>query len=176
MLSTYPQIDAEFINPKIEEELTWLKAVIQTVRTIRSEMTISPAKLIPLYLRNFSAELRERIEKYHNTLIALGKLTHIRYMEEDEPVPISASAVIGELELLIPMAGLIDKTAELARLEKELGKLNKDIALAEGKLNNPQFADNAPAEIIAKEREKLEQAQISKEKLLHHQKTVETLP
>lgn len=176
MLSTYPQIDAEFINPKIEEELTWLKAVIQTVRTIRSEMTISPAKLIPLYLRNFSAELRERIEKYHGTLIALGKLTHIRYMEENEPVPISASAVIGELELLIPMAGLIDKTAELARLEKELGKLNKDIGLAEGKLNNPQFADNAPAEIIAKEREKLEQAQISKEKLLHHQKTVETLP
>lgn len=175
MLSPFPQVNEEFINPEVEEELAWLKSVIQSIRTIRSEMTISPAKLIPLLFRNATLEIKERIEKYHSTLMALSKLTHIRCMDHDEAPPISASAVIGELELLIPMAGLIDKDAELTRLNKEIAKLDKDISLAEGKLNNPKFADKAPAEIIAKEKEKLVQAKLAKEKLEHHKKTVETL-
>ncbi|ARG99623.1 valine--tRNA ligase [Legionella micdadei] len=175
MLSPYPQVNQEFINPEIEDELTWLKTVIQSIRTIRSEMTISPAKLIPLSLRHVTPLIKERIEKYHSTLIALSKLTHIHFMQEDEPIPVSATAVVGELELLIPMAGLIDKEAELSRLSKEIAKLDKDIALAEGKLNNPKFTDKAPAEIIAKEQEKLMQAKLTKDKLLQHKQTIETL-
>lgn len=175
MLSSYPQVTKDYINPEVEEELAWLKSVIQSVRTIRSEMTISPAKLIPLHFRNVTPLIEERIKKYHGTLIALNKLTHIRCMDKGESLSVSASAVVGDLELLIPMAGLIDKQAELSRLEKELAKLDKDIALAEGKLGNPKFTDKAPAEIIAKEQEKLAQAKLTKSKLLHHKKTVETL-
>ncbi|HHF7344850.1 valine--tRNA ligase [Legionella feeleii] len=175
MLSHYPQVNKDFINPGVEEELAWLKSVIQSVRTIRSEMTISPAKLIPLHFRNVTPVIEERIKKYHGTLIALNKLTHIHCMDKNESVSVSASAVVGELELLIPMAGLIDKQAELSRLEKEIAKLDKDIALAEGKLGNPKFTDKAPAEIISKEQEKLAQAKLTKSKLLHHKKTVETL-
>lgn len=175
MLSPYPQVNKDFINPDVEEELAWLKSVIQSVRTIRSEMTISPAKLIPLHFRNVTPVIEERIKKYHGTLIALNKLTHIRCMDKNESLSVSASAVVGELELLIPMAGLIDKQAELSRLEKEIAKLDKDIALAEGKLGNPKFTDKAPAEIITKEQEKLAQAKLTKSKLLHHKKTVETL-
>ncbi|WED43669.1 valine--tRNA ligase [Legionella cardiaca] len=175
MLSPYPEVNEDFINPEVEEEIIWLKAVIQSIRTIRSEMTISPAKLIPLYLKNATPAIKERVEKYHSTLLALSKLTHIHCMEEGESTPVSASAVVGELELLIPMAGLIDKEAELARLHKELTKLDKDISLAEGKLGNPKFTDNAPAEIIAKEQEKLAQALLTRDKLLHHKKTVESL-
>lgn len=175
MLCAYPKVNEDFINLAVEDELAWLKTVIQSIRTIRSEMTISPAKLIPLHLRNFTPIIKERIEKYHGILIALSKLTHIRCMDQNEAIPVSASAVIGEMELLIPMAGLIDKEAELSRLNKEIAKLNKDIALAEGKLNNPKFTDKAPTEIISKEQEKLAQAKLSKDKLLHHKKTVETL-
>ncbi|MCC5014063.1 MULTISPECIES: valine--tRNA ligase [unclassified Legionella] len=175
MLSHYPQVNKDFINPDVEEELAWLKSVIQSVRTIRSEMTISPAKLIPLHFRNVTPVIEERIKKYHGTLIALNKLTHIRCIDKNESLSVSASAVVGELELLIPMAGLIDKQAELSRLEKEIAKLDKDIALAEGKLGNPKFTDKAPAEIISKEQEKLAQAKLTKSKLLHHKKTVETL-
>lgn len=175
MLSSYPTVDKNFINPEIEEELAWLKTIIQAIRTIRSEMTISPAKLIPLLLRNINVINKERIIKYQSTLIALSKLTNIRCMDANETVPVSASAVVGEMELLIPMAGLIDKDAELARLHKEIAKLDKDIALAEGKLNNPKFTDKAPAEIIAKEQEKLMQAKLAKAKLLENKKTIETL-
>lgn len=175
MLSSYPQVDNEFVNDSIEEELEWLKSSIQAVRTIRSEMSISPAKLIPLYIRNISPMLKDRLEKYQHTFQALSKLSHIYYLESNEKVPVSASTVLGEIELLIPMADLIDKEAELTRLAKELSKLDKDISLAEGKLNNPKFTDKAPAEIITKEQEKLAQAQQTKEKLLQHKSRIETL-
>ncbi|WP_131794254.1 valine--tRNA ligase [Fluoribacter gormanii] len=175
MVSTYPQVNHEFINDAIEEELEWLKAAIQAVRTIRSEMSISPGKLIPLYIRNITPMLKDRVEKYQHTLKALSKLSQIHYLEADEKIPVSATAVLGEIELLIPMADLIDKEAELTRLTRELAKLDKDISLAEGKLNNPKFTDKAPAEIIAKEREKLAQAQQTKDKLLQHKIRVESL-
>lgn len=175
MLSAYPKVAEEFINASLEEELIWLKDIIQSIRTIRSEMSISPAKLIPLYIKNASDESKKRIEKFNTTLMSLSKLTLIHFLSEQEPEPVSASAIVAELELLIPMAGLIDKTAELARLEKEISKLDKDITLAEGKLNNPSFVDKAPADVITKEREKLAQAHLAKMKLLSHKLTIETL-
>ena len=175
MLSPYPRVDQKLINEPIEEELEWLKKVVQSIRTIRSEMSISPAKFIPLNLRNVSLDMQERVKKYSQTLTSLSRLTSIHCLEAKEAVPVSASAVVGDIELLIPMADLIDKEAELGRLEKELAKLDKDIAFIEGKLNNPKFTDKAPADIIAKEREKLAQAQLVKEKLLHHQATIQTL-
>lgn len=175
MLSQYPNEDANLINATIEEEIDWLKAVVQSIRTIRSEMSISPAKSIPLYVRNASSAIQLRLEKYSGTLSALSKLSVIHYLNADEPVPVSASAVVENIELLIPMAGLIDKEAELARLEKNLQKLEKDIVFIQGKLNNPTFTDKAPADIIQKEQEKLAQALLTKEKLLQHQKTINEL-
>jgi valyl-tRNA synthetase len=175
MLSPYPEVNEALINSEVEGEITWLKEVIQAVRTIRSEMTISPAKSIPLYLKNVTALVKERVEKYHPTLLSLAKLTSIHCMEEGEKSPIAASAVIGSLELLIPMAGLIDREAELSRLTKEISKLDKDISLAETKLCNSKFTDNAPQDIVAKEKEKLAQAKMTKEKLLRHKKAVSSL-
>jgi valyl-tRNA synthetase len=175
MLSSYPQVDEEFINDTIEEELDWLKAAIQALRTIRSEMSISPAKLIPLHIRNITPVLKKRVEKYQQTLKAMSKIGEIHYLSADEKAPVSATAVLGDIELLIPMADLIDKEAELSRLAKEMAKLDKDINLAQGKLSNPMFTDKAPAEIIAKEQEKLLQAEKAKEKLLQHQIRIEAL-
>ena len=175
MLSAYPQEDEEFINDGIEEELDWLKAAIQALRTIRSEMSISPAKLIPLHIRNITPVLKKRVEKYQQTLKAMSKVGEIHYLSADEKAPVSATAVLGDIELLIPMADLIDKEAELSRLAKEMAKLDKDINLAQGKLSNPMFTDKAPAEIIAKEQEKLLQAQQAKEKLRQHQIRIEAL-
>ena len=80
MLSSYPKVDKTFINDEIEEELDWLKAAIQAIRTIRSEMSISPAKPIPLYIRNSTPELKQRIEKYQQTLRALSKVNEINFL------------------------------------------------------------------------------------------------
>lgn len=175
MLSSYPQVNEELVNDAVEEELDWLKSVIQAIRTIRSEMSISPAKQIPLKIRNSTPELQLRVEKYKQTLKALSRVTDVHFLASDEIVPVSATAVLGNVELLIPMADLIDKEAELSRLSKEVAKLDKDIDLAQGKLNNPKFADKAPAEIIAKEQEKLSQALLSKDKLMQHKARIESL-
>ncbi|EHL31039.1 Valyl-tRNA synthetase [Legionella drancourtii LLAP12] len=95
MLSAYPQVNQEFLNDIIEEELEWVKSAIQAIRTIRSEMSISPGKLIPLFMRNITPELKERVEKYQHTLKALSKLTQINYLGSEEKAPVSATAVIG---------------------------------------------------------------------------------
>ena len=175
MLSSYPQVDKAFINDTIEEELEWLKSAIQSLRTMRSEMSISPAKKVPLYIRNATSMLKERIEKFEQIFKYLSKVTEINYLSDDDKAPVSATAVLGEIELLIPMADLIDKEAELARLSKEIAKLDKDISLASGKLTNPKFTDKAPVDIIAKEEEKLAQANQSKEKLMQHKERIESL-
>lgn len=173
--SPYPQAHEDLIDETIEEEMDWVKSVIQAIRTIRSEMGISPGKLIPLNVRHITPTLHERVQKYQKLLMSLSKLTYIHCLEKDEKAPVSASAVVGEVELLIPMAGLIDKDAELNRLAKELAKLDKDIAVSEGKLNNPKFADKAPKDIIEKEQARLDQANQAKEKLLHHKAMIDSM-
>lgn len=175
MLSQYPLVDHQFINESIEQELEWVKKMVQAVRTIRSEMSVSPAKSIPLNLRHVSPDMQAWVDKYEKTILSLGKLSQIHCLAPHEPAPVSATAVIGDTELLIPMSGLIDKEAELARLEKEISKLNKDISFVEGKLNNKQFTDKAPQDIILKEQEKLTQARLTREKLLVNQATIKEL-
>jgi len=175
MLSHYPQIEEQFINATIEDEFDWLKKIVQAIRTIRSEMSISPSKQIPLILRHIPKTQQERLDKYQQTLMVLSKLTHIQTLNINEDIPVSASAVVGDLELHIPIADLIDKEAELNRLAKELGKLEKDIDYAESKLNNPTFTNKAPADIITAMQEKLTQAQHAKQKLLESQKKIESI-
>lgn len=175
MLSTYPEVEHQFINPRIEEELNWVKTFTQAIRNLRSEMGISPAKFIELKIRHANEAMQAQIQKYSMTLNFINKISAITWLTTEETAPLSATAVVGELELLIPMAGLIDKKAELARLDKELAKLMKDIALAEGKLNNPAFTDKAPADIIAKEKEKLAQAHDARTKLENQKLSLEAL-
>lgn len=175
MFSAFPEVHEDGIQPELEQEIEWLQAVIQAIRTIRSEMSISPAKQIPLILRHITPEISMRLAKYHLTLMSLAKLTKIHEAKPGETTPISASSSVGELELLIPMAELIDKNAELARLKKELSKLDEDIHRAQGKLDNPNFKDKAPQEIIEKEKEKLALAMQTREKLRQHQEKIEAL-
>jgi len=175
MLSRFPEVDKKSINLELEEEISWLQTVVQSIRTIRSEMGISPSVYIPLYLRQITSETEEKLKKHMPLLMTLTKVEKVHWLKPSDPVPVSASAVVGELELLIPMAGLIKKDDELARLEKALKKLNQDIALATGKLGNPRFTDKAPEDVVQKEREKLEQAERAREKILHHQSKIEAL-
>lgn len=175
MLSAYPQVDQKLVNKPIEEEIEWLKTIIQSIRTIRSEMAVSPAKLIPLVLRHATLTQKDRLLKHQALLMSLSRLNTIEFLADDAPVPLSASAVVGELELLIPMAGLIDKEAELSRLAKEIAKFDKEITISQTKLANPQFTDNAPEEVIKKEHDRLSQSQLARDKLLLHKQTIETL-
>lgn len=175
MLASYPVINPQFIDAHLEEEIAWLKEIVQSLRTLRSEMGIAPGKAIPLLIKNASTHHRTLFKKYQDTFKNLCKLEQMEFLDKKTPAPSSASIIVAEVELLVPMAGLIDKENELVRLDKELVKLNKDIGLAEGKLSNPNFANKAPADIISKEKDKLAQAKTAKEKLLQHRTVIEAL-
>lgn len=175
VLSKYPEVEDDLVNPEVEAEVEWLKKVIQTIRTIRSESTIAPSKAIPLVLKNADASIKERIEKYKTPLNALCKISNISFLDVDEKSPVSASAVIEDLEVLIPLKGLVDVTSELVRLEKEIAKIENDIAFAEKKLNNPTFTSKAPKDIIAEVQEKLEFASKAKQKLLANRDMMKSL-
>jgi valyl-tRNA synthetase len=175
MLSQYPQTEPKLINEAIEQEIDWIKAIIQSIRTIRSEMGVTPSKAIPLVLRFATPEQQDLINRYKPTLMALSRLNSIEFIAEDATPPLSATGVVGGLEIMIPMAGMIDKAAELSRLQKEILKLEKDITQSNTKLNNPQFSDNAPADIIQKERDRLSQAELAREKLLRQQESIAAL-
>jgi valyl-tRNA synthetase len=154
MLQPYPEFNAELIDAQADADIEWLKGVIIGVRNIRGEMNISPAQAIPILVKNGSEEDARRLEDNRQFLMTLAKIDHIQWLQEGENSPMSATSMVGQMEILVPMAGLIDKDAELMRLSKEIDKLQKDLDRIEGKLNNPKFVDKAPADVVEKEREK----------------------
>ncbi|HSB95241.1 MAG TPA: valine--tRNA ligase [Spongiibacteraceae bacterium] len=175
MLQNYPLADETRIDAGAEADIAWLKAVILGVRNIRGEMNISPAQEIPLLLRNGDAEDRRRSAANATFLKKLAKIASIDWLEVDAEAPLAATQLAGSMELLVPMAGLIDKGAELARLNKEIDKLGKELEKLEGKLGNSDFTARAPAEVVAKEREKCLSLQTALTQLKNQQQAIAAL-
>ncbi len=155
MQAAYPAVDETHINQDAEAELDWVKDFILGVRRIRGEMNIAPGKPLPLLLQDNSEQDQSYLLRNQTYLQKLGRLESITSLKSGDVAPESAIALVGSLKLLIPMAGLIDKTAELARLDKEIQRIQNDLPRVEGKLSNPAFVDKAPAEVIEKEKAKL---------------------
>jgi valyl-tRNA synthetase len=155
MLSSWPDA-AEFAHDAAaERDLRWLMQVVLGVRQIRGEMDISPARKLPLLLHNPSAIDLELAQRHEALLMRLAGVETPQPLAPGAKAPPSATALVGELTLLVPMAGLIDPVAELSRLEKQLRKTGEEIARARGKLGNEKFVRSAPAAVVAQERERL---------------------
>jgi len=159
MLQPYPRASKVDIDVGAHEDIEWLKAVILGIRNIRGEMNIPPGKALSVLLRNGDHNDRRRLAENSQYLKKLAKLADINWLAQDAVAPMAATALARELEILVPMAGLIDKAAENARLNKEIGKLESDLNRLKGKLSNPGFVDKAPADIVAKEQERLQMQQ-----------------
>jgi valyl-tRNA synthetase len=156
MRQPFPVSDGERLDPQAESDIEWIKAVITVIRNIRGEMRIPPGKALDVYLHNGKDIDRERLAANHNFMCRLAKLERITWLNAEDSAPASATGLVGDMEILVPMAGLIDKDAEIERLGKEIDKLRKEVARGESKLRNPNFVDKAPDEVVAKEREKLD--------------------
>ncbi|MDD1614881.1 MAG: valine--tRNA ligase, partial [Methylococcaceae bacterium] len=155
MLQPYPIADEAVVDTKAVTEINWVMSFILGVRRIRGEMNIAPGKPLPVLLQNGSATDQSYLTNNTVYLQKLGRLESITWLNSDDTTPESAIALVGEMKILIPMAGLIDKAAELARLEKEIQKIKNDLPRVEGKLSNPAFIDKAPVDVIDKEKAKL---------------------
>ena len=155
MLQPFPVADESKIDSEALTDIEWLKTVIVGVRNIRGEMNISPAKALPIYMTKGDANDQRRLEENRQFLSKLASLESITWLDNPQDAPLCATALAGDLEILVPMAGLIDVDAELARLDREIDKNALEAKKLTGKLSNAKFVDNAPAEVVAKERQKL---------------------
>jgi len=175
MLQPYPQADDSRIDETAIADIEWLKKVIIGIRNIRGEMNIAPGKPLPIYFSNGNAEDQRRLEGNRQFLAKLANLDTIHWLNAGEEAPMSATALVGNMEIRVPMAGLIDKNAELARLNKEVEKLQKELQRVQGKLGNESFIGKAPAEVVAKEREKMAEMEAALGKLQQQQQAIAAL-
>jgi valyl-tRNA synthetase len=152
MLAPFPQANDFAADAEAENEVSWMKQFILAVRQIRGEMDIAPSRRIPLLLQNAGARDAALAGKHAAYLTRLAGLEAIKQLAPGEPAPESATAIVGELTLLVPMAGLIDPKAESERLTRRIAKNDSDIGKLKAKLGNENFVRNAPPDLVAAER------------------------
>ena len=174
MLQPYPRAQQDS-DPHLDAEMTWVQNFILGVRNIRGEMNIPPSKPLDVILKNGSEQDAEYLNRNSAYLHSLAKLNDIRWLEPDAIAPESATALVGEMQVLIPMAGLIDKEAELARLNKEADRLSKEVERVETKLGNADFVEKAPVHVVEKELKKLAELQRSLEQYKQQIERIEKL-
>ena len=132
-------------------DMRWVMDFILGVRQIRGEMNIAPSKRIDVLLQNAGTADRERLSAHGAYLTRLAGVNPPQILERGDAAPIAAIALVGALEILVPMAGLIDPVAELDRLGKRRLKAEADLKKIAGKLGNAEFMANAPAEVVMKD-------------------------
>ena len=175
MHARYPIADSSKIDAAATQDIEWVKSVIIGIRNIRGEMNIAPGKLLPVFFQHGSADDQRRLNDNRQFLTKLANLESITWLEAQEQAPLSATALAGDMEIRVPMAGLIDKAAEQARLEKEIDKLNKELQRLRGKLSNEKFISNAPEDVVNKEKTKLADAESALGKLEQQQAAIAAL-
>ena len=175
MLQAMPEYDANLADVAALADLEWIKQAIVAVRNIRAEMNIAPSKMLEVLLRDASGVAQRRISDNESFIKALARLESITILAAGDKGPVSVTKLVEGAELLIPMAGLIDKDAELARLSKEVTRIEDEIAKIESKLSNEGFVARAPEAVVAKERERLVSFAEDKAKLLEQKATIAAL-
>ncbi|GMR09153.1 MAG: valine--tRNA ligase [Gammaproteobacteria bacterium] len=159
MLQSYPEADASLLDEQAINDMGWIMEFVLGIRKIRGEMDIPPGKPLPVLLQHWSGDEKSLAMANEQFLTVLARLESITWLGPNENSPEAATALSGNTTILIPLAGLIDVDAERQRLGKEIEKKQKDCQRTEGKLNNPNFVDKAPAAVVDKERKKLQEMQ-----------------
>lgn len=175
MLQPFPEYDASQVDEKALSDLEWIKQTIIAVRNIRAEMNIAPGKPLEVMLRGASAEAQRRVLENQSFIQSLARLSSLTLLADGDKGPVSVTKLVEGAEVLIPMAGLIDKATELDRLAKEVAKLEAEIERIEGKLSNEGFVARAPEAVVAKERERMAACAEAKQKLIEQQATIAAL-
>jgi valyl-tRNA synthetase len=154
MLQPYPDATDSVPDSEAVNDIEWVRQFILGIRQIRGEMDISPGKKLPVLLQGASDTDRQRAKNHARLIEVVGRVEQVTVLADSQSPPSAATALLGEMRLLVPMKGLIDVDAERARLEKRIDKVRDDLAQSNGKLANEKFVNNAPAEVVTQERER----------------------
>lgn len=175
MLASYPEHNESKVDLAATNDIEWLKAVILALRNIRGEKNIAPSKLLPVLIKNGSENDKRCLNENLPFLKKLAALEDVQWLEENSKTPLSATALVGDMEILVPMGDLIDKNAECARLNKEIEKTTLEIKKLKGKLSNAGFVDKAPEAVVQKERDRLTDMESTLNKLEKQIKAIKAL-
>ena len=175
MLEPYPAPQAELEDAQAVEHMTWLKDLVLAIRRVRGELDLPPGRQIRILLVGPSDTVRRRLAAGDAYVRALARVSVIDTLEAEAPTPKSATALVGELEILVPLEGIIDKDAEIGRLERQLHKLGKNLDRSRARIGNPSFRDRAPAEVVEKERRRAAELESSIGKLEAQLETLRAL-
>lgn len=155
ILESYPEAQKDVNYQAAIEEIEWVQAMLLGVRKIRADMNIAPGKPLALLLKDVSAKEKAYLQAQSHCLQTLGRLQSIDVVENDPQD--AATFVVGNVQVFIPLVGLIDVQAEIERLDKEISKLEQNIARLSGQLNNEKFVAKAPEQLVAQTRAQLKQ-------------------
>jgi len=155
MLAPYPRRDPSVEDAQAVSEIDWVKQCILGIRRIKGEMNIAPGRPLPILVLDATEQERHWLKTARPYLDFLARTESITVLDAESQAPESAMALVGSMKILIPIAGLIDKEAELKRLDKEIARLTEDVARTQAKLANSAFVDKAPSSVVDKERAKL---------------------
>ncbi|MFL6650831.1 MAG: valine--tRNA ligase [Sulfurifustaceae bacterium] len=176
MRQPYPQTRAEAIDAAATEEMQWVMAVISAIRTIRSERDIAPSKALPVLLAEGTEREHQWMQRNAHHLKLLGRSEPLTWIESGSATPESAMELVGKMKVLVPLGSLIDKQAELERLNKEIEKCRKELDKARNKLANQDFVARAPAHVVEQEKTRVQQFEQTLSKLQAQQTQVAALP
>jgi valyl-tRNA synthetase len=146
----YPQFDQALLFPSEASDIEWLRSAVIKLRSIRSQLSIAPLKLVPLLLDG-KLDDPTQIERHAANLKFLARLESIAWL--DGPAPPAAGAVLGELKLLIPLAGLVDLDVERVRVTKELARVEGELLKSQAKLE--RFGAGTPPAVVEQERQRV---------------------
>ncbi|MDD5073084.1 MAG: valine--tRNA ligase [Candidatus Omnitrophica bacterium] len=174
MVQPWPHLQKDLIDKKAEEEMDLAIGIITVIRNIRAEVNIPPQKSCKAIVAAGSAKSRAAIDKSLDYIKNLGRLESLEVTEKLKRPKASSVAVFGDCEICVPLEGLVDIEAEKKKMMSKAGELEKYVKSIESKLNNKNFVERAPKDIIDKEKEKLSEAKVSLGKLRENLKRLES--
>ena len=164
IVKDWPKIENKWINKSLEDEMEILKSLISSIRTIRSQMNVPPNKLCKMIVQ-CNSEQKSILNSHSLIIKSLAKIETIEMTEDSKKPSQSATAIVDNMEIFIPLKGIIDFDIEKKRLQKRIKELNNHLIGANSKLKNKEFLKRAPKNIVDREKEKKEDMVLELEKI-----------
>ncbi|MEJ2048877.1 MAG: valine--tRNA ligase [Calditrichota bacterium] len=155
VIAAWPVAKQELVDSGVERDMQFVRDVIISIRNIRSEMNVPPGSKADLVIKSDDKQRLSLIKEQSAYIEQLARIKSIKEVPHSEKVTGSAVAVVENIELFVPLAGLIDLTVERNRLQKEIDRLSDQVNVLNRKLSNIQFLEKAPEKVVYQEKEKL---------------------
>ena len=173
MVSAFPEYREAQTNEAIEKEMEVIMEVITGIRNIRGEMNLNPGLKLNVLVKTQNSAIQQTLQYHGEYVRELARVEQLETGPNIEKPNVSASSVLGEMDLIIPLEGMMDFQEERNRVEKELKKIKKDLIFLDKKLSNPNFVKKAPVDIIEKDEQRKKSLSLKQAKLEIHLKTIE---